>query len=51
MSKKNYEKNKKDFLSMLLSVDKDDLSDFIKNKGREPKKIKPFICLNTHISK
>lgn len=51
MNKNKYEENKKNFLSMLLSVDKDDLSDFIKNKGREPKKIKPFICLNTRISK
>lgn len=41
------EEKKKDFLRMLVSVDKDQLSDFIKSKGREPKMIKPFICLNS----
>lgn len=48
--KTNYEKNKKDFIQMLMSVDKDQLQEFIKTKGREPKMIKPFICLNTRIN-
>lgn len=41
------EEKKKDFLSILVSVKKEQLSDFIKSKGREPKMIKPFICLNS----
>lgn len=45
-----YRKKKSEFLSMLLSTDKDQLQEFIKNKGREPKMIKPFICLNTRIN-
>lgn len=47
---KNYEKNKKDFIKMLLSVNKDELQEFIKTKGREPKMIKPFICLDKRIN-
>lgn len=45
-----YKKKKSEFLSTLLSADKDQLQEFIKNKGREPKMIKPFICLDTYIS-
>lgn len=39
------EQIKKDFLGSLLSLDKDQISEFINQKGKEPKKIKPFICL------
>lgn len=46
MKKVNREEKKKDFLQMLVSIDRDQLTDFIKSKGKEPKKIKPFICLN-----
>lgn len=46
MKKINREEKKKDFLQMLVSIDRDQLTDFVKSKGKEPKKIKPFICLN-----
>lgn len=46
----NYQKNKNDFLTMLTSVNRDQLQEFIKNKGREPKMIKPFICLTSRIN-
>lgn len=46
MNAKNREDKKQDFLKMLVSVDRDQLSEFIKRKGKEPKMIKPFICLN-----
>lgn len=46
MKKVNREEKKKDFLQMLVSIDRDQLTDFVKSKGKEPKKIKPFICLN-----
>lgn len=48
MSKKteSYETKKQDFIKMLTSVDKEQLATFIKTKGHEPKKIKPFICLD-----
>lgn len=42
----SYSKKKQDFIEMLSSVSKEQLTDFIKMKGHEPKKIKPFICLN-----
>lgn len=45
-----YKKNKNDFLTMLTSVTRDQLQEFIKNKGREPKMIKPFICLDSRIN-
>lgn len=48
--KETYEEKKGKFLDMLLSADKDQLSDFIKNKGRKPKMIKPFICLSTRVN-
>lgn len=47
----SYEIKKENFIQMLMSVDKDQLSTFIKTKGHEPKKIKPFICLNMDTSK
>lgn len=43
----SYEVRKQNFIEMISSVDKEQLSEFIKMKGHEPKKIKPFICLNT----
>lgn len=43
---KNKEEAKKDFLAMLKDVDKNQLAEFIKQKGREPKMTKPFICLH-----
>ncbi len=46
MKKVNREEKKKDFLQMLVSIDREQLTDFVKSKGKEPKKIKPFICLN-----
>ena len=45
-----YQKDKNDFLIMLTSVNRDQLQEFIKNKGREPKMIKPFICLASRIN-
>ncbi len=45
MIKKSREEKKKEFINMLLSTDKEQLTEFIKSKGHEPKKIKPFICL------
>ena len=44
--KKNKEEYKKNFLEMLKSVSKEDLASFIREKGKEPKLIKPFILLN-----
>jgi|GEM_PF-4814034 hypothetical protein len=41
----NYDTKKSNFITMLLSMDKDQISDFIKDKGREPKKIRPFVYL------
>lgn len=46
MSKVDKEQKKKDFLKELMAIDKDQMSEFIKSKGKEPKMIKPFICLN-----
>lgn len=46
MKNKDIEEKKKDFLEMLISVDREQLSEFVRTKGKEPKKIKPFICLN-----
>ena len=42
----NYETKKQNFIQMISSVSREQLSEFIKAKGHEPKKIKPFICLN-----
>ena len=39
------EEIKNHFIQVLLSMDVEQMTDFIKNKGKEPKKIKPFICL------
>lgn len=39
------EEIKNNFLMSLLSVSRDQLTEFINQKGKDPKKIKPFICL------
>lgn len=48
MSKKtpNQEQIKNNFIESLLNIDRDQLTDFINDKGKDPKKIKPFICLS-----
>lgn len=46
MKKVNREEKKENFLKMIMSVNREQLSEFVKSKGKEPKKIKPFICLN-----
>ena len=46
MKKVNREEKKENFLKMIMSVNREQLSEFVKLKGKEPKKIKPFICLN-----
>lgn len=35
--------NKDDFLKLLTSASREEIAQFIKEKGKEPKKIKPFI--------
>lgn len=50
MKSNKKEKNKNEFLKMLTVLDRDQLQEFIKDKGRKPKMIKPFICLNSRIS-
>jgi hypothetical protein len=44
----NKEQHKSNFIEMLLHVDRDQLTQFIKEKGREPKLTKPFICLDSN---
>lgn len=46
MKKVDREEKKEDFLKMIMSADREQLTEFVKTKGKEPKKIKPFICLN-----
>ena len=41
-------KDKEDFLTMLTYLDREQISAFIKQKGKEPKVIKPFIYLNSN---
>lgn len=36
---------KNNFINALISIDKEQLTEFVNSKGKEPKKIKPFICL------
>lgn len=43
--KPNYTDVKNNFLESLLSMDREQISDFVAQKGREPKRIKPIICL------
>lgn len=46
MMKRKKEDHTKNFLEMLKSVSKEDLASFIREKGKEPKLIKPFVLLN-----
>lgn len=46
MMARGREEAKIDFLSMLKDADKEQLAEFVRRKGREPKMTKPFICLN-----
>lgn len=41
----NYDRKKSNFITMLLSMDREQISSFIKDKGREPKKVRPFVYL------
>ena len=43
--KPNYNHVKNNFLESLLSMDREQISNFVAQKGREPKLIKPIICL------
>ena len=45
-----YKKKKSEFLSMLLSTGRDQLQEFIKNKGRDSEIARPFICLDMRIN-
>ena len=42
----DYEQKRKDFINMLMAVSREEIAEFIKLKGKEPKQIKPFICLD-----
>lgn len=44
--KPDYTNVKNNFIESLLSMDKEQISDFVAQKGREPKRIKPIVCLN-----
>ena len=44
-NKPNYTDVKNNFIECLLSMDREQISDFITQKGREPKRIKPVVCL------
>lgn len=46
-----YDEIKNNFIGSLLSVDREQLTEFINQKGKEPKKIKPFICLPSSTKK
>lgn len=41
----NYNEIKNNFIESLLTIGREQLTEFINQKGKEPKKIKPFICL------
>lgn len=43
--KPDYTDVKNNFLESLLSMDREQISDFVAQKGKEPKRIKPIICL------
>lgn len=45
--KKNREEKNEDFLKKLMSMTREEMTEFIRVKGKEPKLIKPFICLNS----
>ena len=47
MGSKNPDMNKikNNFVKSLLEINREEITEFIKQKGKEPKKIKPFIFL------
>ena len=47
MGSKNHDMNKikNNFVKSLLVINREEITEFIKQKGKEPKKIKPFIFL------
>lgn len=47
MGSKNPDMNKikNNFVKSLLVINREEITEFIKQKGKEPKKIKPFIFL------
>lgn len=40
---------KKNFIQLITSMDREQMARFIKEKGKEPKKIKPFVILSSKI--
>ena len=44
--KPDYTDVKNNFIESLLSMEREQISDFVAQKGREPKRTKPIICLN-----
>lgn len=46
MKKSTNKYSKEDFLKILSNVSIEDLNDIIKNKGKKPKLIIPYIVLN-----
>ena len=40
---------KKNFIQLITSMDREQMARFIKEKGKEPKKIKPFAILSSKI--
>ena len=45
--KKNREEKNEDFLKKLMSMTREEMTEFIRVKGKEPKLIKPIICLDS----
>lgn len=45
IKKPKYNEIKNNFITSLLAIDREELTEFINQKGKEPKKIKPFIFL------
>lgn len=43
--KPDMNKIKNNFVKSLLVINREEITEFIKQKGKEPKKIKPFIFL------
>lgn len=43
--KPDMDKIKNNFVESLLVINREEITEFIKQKGKEPKKIKPFIFL------
>ena len=47
----NFDEIKNNFVESLMNVSREQITEFIKCKGKEPKKIKPIICLNENVTK